>query len=144
MPQESQHCINTERAGVIAVQMLDGTPHAATVHFAYQPEPLTFIFLTSPTCRKLEALRAGDAPASFVVGTTEELNKTLQMDGIARLEDTEELRAAYFAKFPEKLKHQDDVFFTFTPTWWRFTDWTLPQGKTIWLSDGTVSIRPRT
>ena len=25
--------------------------------------------------------------------------------------------------------------------WWRFTDWTLPQGKTIWNSDGTIVTR---
>ena len=135
MPQEALDCLNSQRVGVLAVKMLDGTPHGATVHFAYRLEPLTFIFLTTPTYRKLEPLRFGETPATFVVGTTEELNKTLQMDGLANLEDTEELRNIYFTKFPEKLgKHPEDVFFTFSPSWWRYTDWTLPQGKTIWSS----------
>ena len=136
MPQEAQDFIQTQRTGVIAVKMLDGTPHAATVHVAYRSDPACFIFLTSPKYRKLEPLRAGETPASFVIGTTEELNKTLQMDGIAKLEDTEDLRNVYFAKFPEKLdKHPDNVFFTFMPTWWRFTDWTAPKGKMILTSD---------
>lgn len=141
IPKEVINCINTQRVGVIAVKMPDGSPHGATVHFAYKPNPLTFIFLTSPTYKKLEPLRLGETPASFVVGTTEEFNKTLQMDGVARLEDTEELREIYFQKFPEKLnKHPEDILFTFYPTWWRFTDWTLSQGKTIWLSDGSITV----
>ena len=141
VPKEVVDCINSQRTGVLAVRMLDGTPHGATLHFAYKLEPLIFIFLTSPSYRKLEPLRSGDTPATFVVGTTEEFNKTLQMDGVAKLNDFEECREIYFAKFPEKLnKHPDDVFFIFTPTWWRLTDWTLPQGKTIWLSDGTVTV----
>lgn len=136
LPTEALDCVKKERVGVIAVKMPDGVPHGATVHFAWIDNPLTFIFLTSPTYRKVEPLRNGDTPATFVIGTTEELNKTLQMDGYARLQDSEEIRQAYFAKFPEKLgKHPDNVFFAFTPTWWRFTDWTLPQGKTIWRSD---------
>lgn len=136
MPLEALKCLDSQRAGVLAVKMLDGTPHGSTVHFAYTPDPLTFIFLTTPSYRKVEPLQQGETPATFVVGTTEELNKTLQMDGVARLEDSEELRDIYFAKFPEKLgKHPEDLLFTLTPTWWRYTDWTLPQGKTIWNSE---------
>lgn len=136
MPQEALTFLDSERTGVLAVKMLDGTPHGATVHFAYQRDPLTFIFLTTPTYRKLEPLRAGDTPATFVAGTVEGVNKTLQVDGVAKLEETPELRALYFAKFPAKLgKHPEDIFFTFTPTWWRYTDWTFPEGKKIWSSD---------
>jgi hypothetical protein len=140
MPPEAIRCIEEEKTGVIAVKMLDGSPHAATVHFAYTPDPLTFIILTSPKYRKLEPLRAGETPATFVIGTTEAVNKTLQMDGVAKLEDSAELREVYFEKFPNKLnKHPEDIFFTFTPTWWRYTDWTLPEGKKIWLSDKSNS-----
>lgn len=139
LPEEAISCLDQQTTGVLAVKMLDGSPHGATVHFAYQSDTFKFIFLTTPTYRKLEPLRVGDTPATFVVGTTEEFNKTLQLDGIAKLEDTQELRDIYFTKFPKKLdKHPDDVLFTFTPTWWRFTDWTVPEGKTIWNSDGEV------
>ncbi len=136
MPKEALNFLNTQRVGVIAVKMLDDSPHGATVHFAHTENPLTFIFLTTPTYRKCEPLWKGETIASFVVGTSEEIMKTLQMDGAAKLADTDELRKVYFAKFPDKLyKHPEDIFFTFTPTWWRYTDWTLPQGKTIFISD---------
>ncbi len=132
MQQEILDYIRSQRVGVLAVKMMDGSPHGATVHFAHMENPLTFIFLTSPSYKKVEPLRKGDSPASFVIGVSEDNMKTLQMDGVARLLDTEELRTAYFKKFPEKLdKHPDDVFFVFTPFWWRFTDWTTPQGKMI-------------
>lgn len=144
MRKEVTDCLDGQRTGVLAVKMLNGTPHGATVHFAYQAEPFKFIFLTTSTYRKLEPLRAGDTPATFVVGTTEEFNKTIQVDGIAKLEDTQELRDLYFTKFPKKLgKHPDDVLFTLTPTWWRLTDWTLPEGKTIFNSDGEVIIEKK-
>jgi general stress protein 26 len=136
MPKEALEFLRTQRVGVFAIRMLDGTPHGATVHFAHMEDSLTFIFLTTPTYRKLEPMRKGESAASFVVGTSEDVMKTLQMDGNAKLEDTEELRRVYFAKFAEKLgKHPEDVLFTFTPTWWRYTDWTLPAGKTIFTSE---------
>ncbi len=136
MPQVVLEFLKTQRTGVFAIAMLDGTPHGATVHFAHIESPLTFIFLTSPTYQKMEPLRQGESAATFVVGTTEEVNKTLQLDGRARLEDTEALRDAYFTKFPEtREKFGGDVFFTFTPTWWRFTDFHLPKDKRILTSE---------
>ena len=54
IPEEVINCINVQRVGVIAVKMPDGSPHGATVHFAYKLNPLTltFIFLTRPTYKK--------------------------------------------------------------------------------------------
>lgn len=132
---EAFDCLNNQRTGVIAVKMLDGSPHGSTVHFAHLESPLKLIFLTTPTYKKVEPLREGETQATFVVGTTEELNKTIQLDGVAQLEDSQEIREAYFTKFPEKKdKHPENIFFTFTPTWWRFTDWTTPEGKKVWTS----------
>ena len=145
MPEEILEFIRSKRVGVVAVQMLDGTPHAATVHFAHIDEPPTFIVLTSPTYRKLEPLKQnGKALASFVVGTEEEVGqKTLQMDGEAVLADTPEIREAYFVKFPDKDgKHPDDIFFTFAPAWWRFSKWE-PSGKTVITSDGNTVVTPK-
>jgi len=133
MNREILDFLKKKRTGVIAVQMLDGSPHAATVHFSHIENPFTIIILTSPSYRKLEPLRVGATKASFVVGTEEEKNqKTFQLDGQALLADTAELRQAYFCKFPEKLgKHPEDVLFVFKPTWWRYTDWSKPEGKII-------------
>ncbi len=140
--------INTQRVGVIAVEMTDGSPHAATVHFAHHDDPLTFIFLTSPTYRKVEPLLQKElVRASFVIGLEEVpggKEKTFQLDGVARLlsADEEMLKKVYFAKFPSKEgKHPDDVFFMFTPIWWRFTDWANPAGKTILTSDGKKLVK---
>jgi hypothetical protein len=144
MSKEALDFLKTQRVGVLAVKMLDGSPHGATVHFAHTEDPFIFIFLTTPTYRKVEPLRKGKTEASFVVGMDEINSKTFQLDGIAELSGTEYLRSVYFAKFPEKVgKHPEDIFFTFTPTWWRYTDWTLPQGKTVFTSDGQVVTKLR-
>ena len=71
------------------------------------------------------------------MGSDESNLKTLQCDGIARLlrEDEKELfRKIYVGKFSEKkekLGGPGAVWFLFSPTWWRFTDWTRPEGKMI-------------
>ncbi len=128
--------LKTQRIGVLALRMPDGTPHAATVHFAYDELSSIFIFQTSPTYRKVEAVKNGETTASFVVGVDEGYMKTLQLDGMAQLVDTETIKEAYLNKFPEKRdKHPDNVFITFTASWWRFTDWTGPDGKKITSSE---------
>lgn len=137
--------ITEKRVGVLAIEMLDGAPHAATVHYAHRADRLTFIFETHRDYRKCEPLFGrAESRASFVVGFEEgAASKTLQLDGIVCLldESDAELRRIYLEKFPEKEAKASDekaVFFSFTPTWWRFTDWSAPGGKTIFNSDGTV------
>src|SRR5437016_1341980 len=101
MNSEVLEYLKTQRVCVIAVQMPDGSPHAATVHFTYIEDPLTFIVLTSPESRKFEALAKGNIQASMVIGTTEEGTHTLQLDGEIRLTDNKEFRQLYDAKFPK-------------------------------------------
>lgn len=139
---EALNYLSDKRVGVLAVEMRDGAPHAATVHFCHVGEEPVFIFETSRHYRKAEPiLEGGEVRASFVVGFTEgPTEKTLQFDGTVRLltEEDAHLRAAYLAKFPEKeakAADPDNIFFRFVPTWWRFTDWGAPGGKTIYLSD---------
>jgi hypothetical protein len=141
MPKEILEYIRTQRIGVLAVEMLDGSPHAATVHFACVEEPFLFLFETEAAYRKAEALLGrATSRATFVVGTTEAYMKTLQLDGNVELlrPEEENLRSLYLEKFPKKKASADNgkfIFFKFTPTWWRFTDWTQPKGKTILLSN---------
>ena len=127
--------------------MLDGSPHGATVHFAHTENPSTFIILTESKYRKAEPLHGRpESRATMVIGFEEGANsRTLQMDGIARLvaREEEHFKTTYLEKFPNlrgKLEEPDDFFFLFTPTWWRYTDWTKPEGKTIYLSDGSVTV----
>lgn len=130
--------LRTQRVGVLAIEMPDGSPHAATVHFAHSNEPLVFYFETNRDYRKSEALFAKDqSRASFVIGTDENTGVTFQMDGVVSLVKKGEIDrylSIYLKKFPEKKnKSQDSKFvaFTFTPTWWRFTDFKNPNGKLL-------------
>jgi uncharacterized protein YhbP (UPF0306 family) len=145
MDKKITEFINSQRVGVLAVEMPDGSPHAATVHFAYDTNSGLFLFETYRTYRKAEPLFAKEAVrATFVIGTDEQTKKTLQIDGTAQLvtsnAEKELFKKIYFEKFPEKLKKAEEmgenfVSFSFKPTWWRFTDWTPPQGKVIMSSE---------
>lgn len=134
--------LTSQRIGVLAVEMLDGSPHAATVHFAHTEDPFLFYFETNRTYRKAEPLLAkGTVRASFVVGQSEEDLKTLQMDGelsIVLDEDREAFDAIYLSKFENKHAKAGDPNFlplVFTPTWWRFTDFRHATGKLILTSE---------
>jgi len=142
MNQEILDFIKSQRVGVLAVEMLDGSPHGATVHFAHTENPVQFLFETSSDYRKSEALLGRDITrASFVVGTDEGNMKTLQLDGEIHVIKPEEKRLiddVYLNKFSEKKEKSKGpkvVFFIFVPKWWRFTDWTKPQGKLILTSE---------
>ena len=142
MQKEILDYLATQRVGVLAVEMLDGSPHAATVHFAYSENPVIFYFETCVDYRKTESLTGrATSRASFVVGADESNMKTLQLDGEIRIMKPEEMDtfdSVYYSKFPTKKGKRygsDPVFFQFVPTWWKFTDWTTPEGKKIWTSN---------
>jgi uncharacterized protein YhbP (UPF0306 family) len=129
MHPEALEFLGKNRVCVIAIEMPDGAPHAATVHFAHTDGPI-LLFETDRKYRKAEALLSRSVSrASVSVGFEEGLrSKTLQMDGEASLidKDCDLIRNVYLAKFPEKAKKKenpDAIFFSFKPTWWRFTDW---------------------
>ncbi len=146
MPKEIIEYIASERVGVISVEMLNGSPHAATVHFAHNDEPLRFIFETERTYRKSEPLlKNAKTRAALVIGFEEGPKaKTLQLNGEVQVTKDIKHRDTYLKKFSEKAdkaENPDVLFFTFTPTWWRFTDWGRPEGKTIITSDEKLYIR---
>ena len=134
--------INTQRTAVLAVEMLDGSPHAATVHFAHTEDPLEFFFETDKAYRKAgPLLQRKQSRASLVIGADEATMKTLQLDGTVTLTIPEEagiIDSIYLGKFPEKInksKGPNVLFFKFIPIWWRFTDWKAPEGKIILTSE---------
>ena len=145
MNKEALEFLKKERVGVLSVEMMDGSPHGATVHYAHTEDPLIFYFETYRDYRKAEPLFGREKTrASFVVGSDESNMKTLQLDGEVELLKEEELdnfkKLYFYEKFPEKIEKMESgdinfVFFKFTPTWWRFTDWTTPKGKMIWSSE---------
>lgn len=132
--------IEHNRVCVLAVQMPDGTPHAATVHYAYDAEHNLFVCETYHEYRKMEAFAAtGSTRVSVVIGSTEGDMRTLQIDGIAQLLTAPHAHIdLYMHTFPEKqgkYEAQKLVFFTASPMWWRFTDWTHPDGKRVECSE---------
>lgn len=139
MDQTVLEFLKTQEIGVLAVEMLDGSPHGATVHFAFGDAPFVFYFETNRNYKKSEALLGRDASrASFVV--TDALNmKSFQADGeVSLVKDRAQFDALYFEAFPKKLAKADgpnNLYFTFTPKWWRYTDFKNPNGKTIIASE---------
>lgn len=130
--------IKSQRIGVLAVEMPDGSPHGATVHFAHTEDPLVFYFETHKKYKKAEALLGKEeVRATYVIGSDESNMKTLQMDGVASVlkdEEWEVFKKVYIGKFyekNEKVGSSEVLFFKFVPSWWRFTDWTGPNGKVI-------------
>lgn len=142
MPPQIFEYLKTQRVGVLAVEMPDGSPHGATVHFAHTEDPFLFYFETSNTYKKAEAILGKEKTrATYVVGSDESNPKTFQVDGIIEVikpEEMENFQKVYLGKFPEKVeksKAPDLIFFKLTPVWWRFTDFRTPEGKKIWASE---------
>ena len=143
MPEEVVDFIHGQSLSVLAIEMLDGSPHAATVHVAFNEFPPTFLFETYRPYRKCEALFGRESSrASLVIGFNENDRQTLQVDGEVKLLNTDEemlvFNKVYFKKFPnkkEKSKAPKFVFFSMLPKWWRSTNWDAPGGKVVLSSE---------
>jgi hypothetical protein len=141
LPNESLAYLTTQNIGVLAVEMVDGAPHAASMHVAHTENPLVFYMRTGKGTMKCEPLlKNGSTRASLVFGADKSNMKTLQIDGTLRLTQESEdsgFMEVFFGKFPNKdgnVKDANTVFLIFTPTWWRYTDWTTPEGVKKWTS----------
>ena len=135
MDQNIIDFLNTQEIGVLAVEMMDGSPHGATVHFAYGTDPFVFCFQTNREYKKSEALLGRLASRATFVVTDAGVMKSMQMDGeVSIAADRAAFDKIYFEKFPKKLAKADNpnnLYFTFTPKWWRYTDFKNPNGKLI-------------
>lgn len=127
--------ISGKRICVLATERLDGSPHAATVHFAHTENPFMFVIQTDPNSLKAESFTTkNEIRVSIVVGLDEEPNGkdiTFQLDGVATLIDSnEQLAKSYLDKFEEKKgKWPNDIFLSVVPKWWRYTYWGKTTGK---------------
>jgi hypothetical protein len=139
MQKEIIDFFQTQFISVFALEMMDGSPHASTMHFAFSENPMMFLFETYKPYRKYEALAGREiSRASLVIGFDENNRRTLQVDGEAHIikSDSERIlfNKIYFKKFPNKKEKADQdkfVSFIFIPKWWRYTDWDSPKGKTV-------------
>ena len=144
MNKEVVTFLRTQRVGVLAVLMPNGKPHAASLHFAHCEGPFVFFFETQKSYQKAEPLLAQEKTnASFVVGVDDSNMKTVQLDGTISIitdEEKELFESTYYTKFPEKMQSKGDagaLFFKFVPDFWKFTDWTRPEGKFVLKSEKT-------
>lgn len=134
---EILHFIREHRLCVLAVEMPDGSPHSALVHFAHQENPLKFIVQTDSGSRKAERIRLGhDTRVSLVIGLDEKPDAhdtTFQVDGIARLTQTDgELSRIYLSKFIENTGERvDDIYVSVEPVWWRYSAWYGPEREPL-------------
>jgi general stress protein 26 len=135
MNQDILDYLKSQKVCVLAVEMMDGSPHGSTLHFAHADEPFTLIFKTDRATRKCEPLFGREKTrATVVVGSNEGDMKTLQMDGMAQLTEDAALKETYLNRFPGKKDKADGptvVYFTFTATWWRYSDMSVPGAKKI-------------
>lgn len=124
--------------GVLAIQMPDNTPHAATMHFSFTVDPFAIYFLTSDDTKKgAVAFNQDSTPAAVVVGAHAEAEQELQLNGMLEKIPENEFEATLAEHLEKVPSHKDYAFdghhslFRFTPTWWRFTDWTEDPTKVI-------------
>lgn len=129
MDQKILEILNKERSSALSISLLDGSPHAACMAFAYKENPLEILFLTDKKSKKCEPLLKGlSAKASFVIGFSESDMVELQIDGEIKIEEDrgkiEEIRKIYFEKYPDHKRYENEgsVYLVFTPIWWRYTD----------------------
>lgn len=127
--------VNSQSIAVLAVQMPDNAPHAATMHFGFLENPNRFIVVTNKDSKKCIPLLQGEtANASFVIGQSEADMKSLQMDGVVEMATDESVSEEFFAKFPDKkgrYNSETDAILVFTPTWWRYSDYKNSNDKLI-------------
>lgn len=137
MHDEMIKFLGEERVGVLAVNLLDDSPHGAVMHYSHSNNPLQFLFQTDPKYKKCESLhKNGSSKATLVIGTSEDAMKTFQADGMVYLKSSDDLENDYYKKFPEKVgAFPENIFITFEPEWWRYTDWKTPEGKQILTSE---------
>jgi uncharacterized protein YhbP (UPF0306 family) len=122
--------LGQQAVAVIAVPVdIDGTLHAATLHYWHRAEPLKFYFVTGKDTEKCRMLLDGKSvKAACVVGTNPGTAFSLQMRGSLAIVNADERTAevdAYYQKHaghPRDIADPKNVLLEFTPSWARFTD----------------------
>jgi uncharacterized protein YhbP (UPF0306 family) len=121
--------LESNKVCVLGLEISSGV-HCAVMHFAFDPENLEIVFLTSNKTRKFSIFSdKADTSASVVVGTDGDSLKTLQLDGRVTLDVN--LSERFKLRFPDKKIKDDSVFLKFVPNWWQYTDWTKNENKVL-------------
>jgi general stress protein 26 len=126
--------IEKHRIGVLTTLLPDGRPHSASMHVASRNEPLTFIFFTKKDSRKCSHLETNKKyPASLVIGFSEEEFIELQLEGdIEKIDKNNSIEAekVFASKFAGAKLDDEHIVLSFSPNWWRYTEF-RPKPYTI-------------
>jgi general stress protein 26 len=136
--------LETHRVSVLSVGLTNGSIHGSALYYSFAAEPFHIFFSTLINTRKCSSLITGDTmKASVVIGFQEKEWVTFQAEGTVQIiqngDYLKKVRTNHFKKFPENKGGEEDemsVFLEFTPTWWRFSDFTIYPIKYI-QSDAT-------
>ncbi len=130
MDDKTKTFLNNHRTSVMSVLQDSGIVHAATMHFAADPEKELFFFMTGRETIKCQSLQDGKPrKAAVVIGFNEEEMATFQAEGEVSLltEENKDLGwKTYTNKYPNRAKGKDDpgvVILEFRPSWGRFSDY---------------------
>lgn len=131
MDQPALDLLSKHRVCSLTTLLIDGSPHAAALHFSHAEDPLELYFSTENNSKKCENLLEGKTVlGSVVLGFSEDEWLTLQMDGVVRAvtepEELSQIQTIHYKKHPNSEQYKDDpatLFLKFSPRWWRYTDY---------------------
>jgi general stress protein 26 len=130
--------LQSQPAATMAVPIDDGgTPHIASLLYWHTPNPLKFYFVTSKQSEKAKQLATHQQiSAAAVVGTVKDTPFTLQMRGQLKIIDPLKHQMPVEQYYRKRGNRKDDLadpsncLLEFTPTWARFTDYSLGYAQT--------------
>ena len=131
MDKRALDFLKQHRVCSLTTLLVDGSPHAAALHYSHTDDPTEIYISTENNSRKCQALLSGAAvKGAFVIGFDEEEFVTLQINGEVKIvkekDELAKIQEIHYAKHPESKKYKDEpgtVFLVFKPTWWRYTEY---------------------
>src|SRR5579872_5258129 len=106
---------------VVSIMDLEGYPHSAALHYAFDPDSFTFYFFTSKNSHKAQTLVNGEiVKASVVIGFSDKEWITIQMEGKIHMgilpDEVFNAQALFYVKFPSADKTADIIPLIFKPS----------------------------
>lgn len=131
--QELLTLLQQNKLGVVSTVSVQNTSESALVAFA-EDNNGSLYFQTRVNSRKYKNIQ-NNPHVSFVIGWDQNVNVTLQYEGVAsEISPTEEVKRLFILKdspsTKEYLDHPDARFFKVMPHWIRYSDYTTDSPAT--------------
>jgi uncharacterized protein YhbP (UPF0306 family) len=116
----------------LATADADGTPHCASLFYAYDPDRNVFVFASDPDTVHARQMAVRPETAAAIHLETETVGKVrgLQLHGRVRKTEAKEDAGVYFSAFPYA-RVMRPVLWRFEPSWMKLTDNRLGFGKKL-------------